>query len=99
MTADGFPFDPLGDHMARCTDPLCQVCHATGPAETEAIRRGESSPRIQETAKWLDEEIGPIHQTTEQLAERIDKLERRVTDALERLDRRQGKEGAVTPTA
>jgi hypothetical protein len=22
------PCDPLGDHMARCTDPECQLCHA-----------------------------------------------------------------------
>ena len=26
MTGDGS--DPLGDHMARCVDLTCQVCHA-----------------------------------------------------------------------
>jgi hypothetical protein len=27
ITIRELPCDPLGDHMARCTDPLCQVCH------------------------------------------------------------------------
>jgi hypothetical protein len=36
--------------------------------------------------------------TREQLVDRIDKLEARVTDALERLDRRRAKERADTPT-
>jgi hypothetical protein len=38
----------------------------------------------------------PEKTTREQLVDRIDKLERRVTDALERLDRRLAKEGADT---
>jgi hypothetical protein len=40
----------------------------------------------------------PEKTTREQLVDRIDKLERRVSDALERLDRREAKEGADTPT-
>jgi hypothetical protein len=40
MTDDGFPCDPLGDHMARCTDRECQVCHAPTyrPMTTEEAR-------------------------------------------------------------
>jgi hypothetical protein len=43
------------------------------------------------------EELEVVLTQTEQLTERIERLERRVADALVRLDRREAKKGADTP--
>jgi len=37
-----FPCDPLGDHFASCTDPLCQVCHL--PDAVPAVRHLKIPP-------------------------------------------------------
>jgi hypothetical protein len=73
MTTIGFPCDPLGDHMARCTDPECQVCHA--PCEIPSTRAVSDRPVEEMTTTELRVELDLI----------IDRLARveRVLDGVE----------------
>jgi hypothetical protein len=64
MTGDGS--DPLGDHMARCTDPECQVCN-------EEVTDEEFAEAMSRIAETLKEALKVVERISSKLKERANK--------------------------